>query len=479
MPSKGRYLIVGGPGTGKTVVCLLRARRHARNGEDYVFLVWNHLLLRASEAMFDGELEARTWMSWFGSEFKKAVGRDTPKRDPKSGSNWRPFDWQAVRRTIEELPLPENGTRDFPILVIDEGQDMPPGFYDFLNNVGFANIFVAADQNQQIKDENSSRRELEDRLCGKVVELKRNHRNRHGIARLARAFYTGDPASPPPDLPPEAGTAYVPRLYLVNEAAMPRIAGNVLRHWDQDPRRLVGVIAPNNKVREEYLQELKRVRATVSLDNGRPEIETFHRQHRPEVRFDRGGILVINAQACKGLRERSSDLLDLIEDHSVLKEDDRLAAAILFGARDGWLKLPLDLRGGPELRKAVTHRMSALAHRLDASGFDIGKPPERVLPLYELFQAEPWGKREQDAALELARQLKWPCIRSRISLERGRYEMTIERGKMRIEFDGEPPVTTWVEPSDLLVRLAASRIDQKVDVRVRETLGVSKKKRRA
>ena len=31
LPREGRHLIVGGPGTGKTTVCLLRARRHARN----------------------------------------------------------------------------------------------------------------------------------------------------------------------------------------------------------------------------------------------------------------------------------------------------------------------------------------------------------------------------------------------------------------------------------------------------------------
>ncbi|MDE2977721.1 MAG: ATP-binding domain-containing protein [Acidobacteriota bacterium] len=315
LPREGRHLIVGGPGTGKTTVCLLRARRHARNRNDYVFLVWNHLLHRASRALFDGDLTAVTWKSWFWREFRRLVGKGVPTLGTDSGG-WQPEDWSAVARLLDDLPRSGNGTPGLPSLVIDEGQDMPPGFYDSLNSLGFENIFVAADQNQQIKDENSSRRDLEELLVGQVVELTYNHRNSYPIARLARAFYTGDPASPPPDLPPAAGTVYVPWLYRVDEAAMPRIARSILRHWDQDPRRLIGVIAPKNTVREKYLRELQHACGVVPLDNGRPVVETFYGRHRPDVRFDEGGVLVINAQACKGLEFDTVVLAD-IDQHFV------------------------------------------------------------------------------------------------------------------------------------------------------------------
>ncbi len=315
LPREGRHLIVGGPGTWKTTVCLLRARRHARNQNDYVFLVWNHLLHRASRALFDGDLTAVTWKSWFWKEFRRLVGKSVPTLET-DGEGWRLEDWDAVARLIDDLPRSENGTPGLPSLVIDEGQDMPPGFYDSLNSLGFENIFVVADQNQQIKDENSSRRDLEELLVGHVVELKYNHRNSYPIARLARAFYTGDPASPPPDLPPAVNTIYVPWLYRVDEAAMPKVARSILRHWDQDPRRLIGVIAPKNTVREKYLRELQRACEVVRLDNGRPVVETFYGQHRPQVRFDQGGLLVINAQACKGLEFDTVVLAD-IDQHFV------------------------------------------------------------------------------------------------------------------------------------------------------------------
>ena len=330
LPREGLHLVVGGPGTGKTVVCLLRARRHSQHGEDYQFLVWNHLLYRACRAVFDGELQARTWHSWFGEVFCKRVGNLVPKLQPADGETWRPVDWGGVLKAASALPQPENGASAHSLLVVDEGQDMPPGFYTSLFAFGYGDLFVAADQNQQLKDdENSNRRELEE-LLGGAVELRYNFRNSHPIARLAREFYTGDPASPPPELPPgDKTTIYVPRLYYVEEDTLPRIARNVLRHWDQDPRRLIGVIAPNNGVRSRYLYAVKEWSGRLALDNGDPRVETFHGSHRPEVRFDRGGILVINAAACKGLEFDTVVLAD-IDEHGVDPADQDRAKKLFY-----------------------------------------------------------------------------------------------------------------------------------------------------
>ena len=325
LPTNGRHLVIGGPGTGKTVVCLLRARRHVREGDDYRFLVWNHLLHRASASLFNDELSAKTWNSWFWSQFRTLFKKGVPTLPPPKGTTWKPIDWPEVRRLIGSLPE-GSGPGHLPLLVIDEGQDMPPGFYDSLNQLGFEHIFVAADQNQQVKDENSSLKELKDSLCvdGDVIELTNNHRNTYPIARLARTFYTGDPASPPPDLPPRADTIYTPRLYCIDKGTMPRIARSILRHWDQDPRRLVGVIAPNDKVREGYHREIKQAlqstEPSLTLDNGMPEMQTFHGGHRPDVSFDQGGILVINAQACKGLEFDTVVLAD-IDQHPITDTD--------------------------------------------------------------------------------------------------------------------------------------------------------------
>ena len=178
---------------------------------------------------------------------------------------------------------------------------MPPQFYQALVALDFKRFFVVADQNQQITDKNSSRKDIEDGLdidTERVIELMRNYRNRHHVAKLARKFYTRDPASPPPGLPRE-DSGPVPLLYTYDETRLDKVAGSLLQYADRNPRRLIGIIAPNNKVRRRYVTALES--ANVTLDSARPKIVTFWGDERPQVRFDEGGILVINAQACKGL----------------------------------------------------------------------------------------------------------------------------------------------------------------------------------
>ncbi len=322
LPRDGRHLIVGGPGTGKTVVALLRARRYRRNGDTYVFLVFNHILNHASRQLFGAELDSETWVSWFHRLFFEITGEPVPKLAPKEADGFEPIDWNRAEDVIDAMPSVPEFER--PFLVIDEGQDMPPQFYGCLVNLGFENFFVVADQNQQITEENSSRADIANALgidANEVIELKMNFRNAWPVARLARDFYTGDPATPPPDLPmqPQGGaTASTPTLYLYEGGNLERIAKGILRMADRDPRTLIGVLAPSNAVRQRYFNALRSV--DVRLDNHRPSVETFHGGHRPELAFDQGGVLVINAQACKGLEFDTVVLAD-VDEHYIRASD--------------------------------------------------------------------------------------------------------------------------------------------------------------
>ena len=311
LPKEGQHLIVGGPGTGKSVLALLRSRRHDRDGDDYLFLVYNHLLHQASRELFRSGLSSDTWTRWFHRLFFEATGTGVPKLPPQQ-SDWRPTDWPAVAERAEKC---QTSTTARPFLVIDEGQDMPPGFYGALVALGFENFFVVADQNQQITNENSSRHQLQDSLvvdARDVIELKLNYRNRYSIARLAQEFYTGDPASPPPDLPDGTfNRRTVPILYSYEEKDLDKVAASILQHADSDPRRLIGVLTPNNKVRSRYVNALES--STVALDNPKPNIATYYSGATLGVAFGQGGILVINAQSCKGLEFDTAILADVDE----------------------------------------------------------------------------------------------------------------------------------------------------------------------
>ena len=324
LPKEGQHLIVGGPGTGKTVLALIRVRRHARDRDRHVFLVHNHLLHRSSVQLAGETLSSATWERWFAEKFREIIGRLLPREHTDTPGGYRAVNWTAVLDHVKRVtPL-----KDTPYLVIDEGQDMPPEFYRSLVHLGFERLFVAADQNQQITDAHSSREDIETELgieTKDVIELTYNYRNSAPVAKLAHAFRTGDPASPAPGLPERRG---VPAwLFDYPPESVGEICQRIVLLSDRDPTRLVGVLAPNNTVRQRYLDGLRAVERDI-LDHDLPNIETFYGDHRPDVRFDEGGILVINAQACKGLEFDIAVLADI--DQHYYRPDDPEPTKKLF-----------------------------------------------------------------------------------------------------------------------------------------------------
>jgi len=171
------------------------------------------------------------------------------------------------------------------------------------------------------------------------------------------------------------------------------------------------------------------------------------------------------------LREECAELLEF--KHPLLNETDYLAAAILFAARDGWLGLPIELRDYPGLQEAVPHRMAAMAQRMADTGVDLGVPPERPKPLRELFAPGPrgWSKNQKEAALKLARDSKWSCIQTRVTLGKGAYRLEIDGKGMHLLIDGEAKaVVTEADQKQFFANLARERLTSKQELIVRELL---------
>ena len=169
------------------------------------------------------------------------------------------------------------------------------------------------------------------------------------------------------------------------------------------------------------------------------------------------------------LRRTCAELLEFQAPE--LREEDWLAAAVLFGARSGWLSLPLSLRGGPAASRAVSHRMAAMSHRMADSGFDLGPAPERPKPLAEWFLGD-WSVRHRSAALELARKQGWGCVETRVRLGQGDYRLEVGRGGMEIVFPGEAKaVKTAVDKGRFLKLLAQTAVvDPSIETRTVEKL---------
>ena len=317
-PLEGQHLVVGGPGTGKSVVALLRARRLATAKKNYRVLVYNHLLNGSNMHLFGmaEPLESQTWEKWFRNIYRHVFKVPAPTLEPVGQGTFRPLDWQTIESSSE---VPEAQNLPFTeqhFLLVDEGQDMPPQFYATLAAWGLENFYVVADQNQQLEpDKCSSRQDIENALAietNDTIELRANYRNTRPIAQLAQHFYPADPASPRPDLPDQKPAATTPELWGYGSDGQPSIGdivGQILQLSDRFPKKLIGVITPDNAVREKFLSEL--MRANPRLDNGKPPIQTFVSGQQEPLDFGQGGVMVINAQSCKGLEFDIAILADI------------------------------------------------------------------------------------------------------------------------------------------------------------------------
>ena len=305
LKESGQHLVIGGPGTGKSVVALLRARKfHQKN--NYLFLTFNHVLNSSTKQVCGIELKSDTAQSWFYSlQFNLAPGNDfelkkMPHRTDSNGIEIQHspnydkvierFDSYVNQRSSS---LPANDTH----FIIDEGQDLPIGFYESLQSLGFENFFIVADQNQQITEENSSRQELTDVLAlenDEVVELNENYRNSSTIAKFANHFYT-DKASPAPNLP-DRPSLDTPTLYVYEmlNSCISMIHREVMR----DTERLIGVIVATEAKRDTYTKFL-----TKAVTNENINVSSYSNESKQNVNIDfsMGGVVVLCDKSVKGI----------------------------------------------------------------------------------------------------------------------------------------------------------------------------------
>lgn len=301
LPAKGQYLIVGAPGTGKSVVALMRFKA-LRDDDKVHFLTFNHVLNHANKYLVNEDdalsNNMHTAMSWiYDLQWQISGGtQDTFDEDKMPEIEPHVPDYKAL---IQRFSDSARRLNDYS-LIIDEGQDLPPGWYEAVEHLHLENFFVVADQNQQITEQKSSRLEIETCLgieSDEVIELKENWRNTTPIAAFCSYFYT-DRASPKPNIP-NRPSADIPILYEYD--MLDKVKEQILKEYDFDPSKLIGVFVATDVKREDWVKRLRR--DDKKRSNPPPVVSTYLSEKKGDVNIDfgQGGIVVLNDKSVKGI----------------------------------------------------------------------------------------------------------------------------------------------------------------------------------
>ncbi|MFD6949114.1 hypothetical protein A6A08_07060 [Nocardiopsis sp. TSRI0078] len=285
LPFEGNHLVCGPAGSGKSVLAAHRAAMVALTGTPTTLISRSNLLRQhvgPAAVELGPEVAVRTFHSWLGSWYLGATGTQLPTFTPGGFD----VDWAALfSQVMEKADLPDPGA-----LVVDEGQDLPVGFYR-LCRLTNAQVTVLADEYQTITESRSTTDEIRTALAAQEVQLSGNHRTTRPIAALAEHFRLGDPK---PRLPERPGALPVLSRYRRFAELTTEIRDHVRKH----PERSVGVVVRSREFQMQLLEALERARVPVqaytgngwgryrNIDASRPGVRLVTRASVKGLEFD-------------------------------------------------------------------------------------------------------------------------------------------------------------------------------------------------
>ena len=219
-------------------------------------------------------------------------------------------------------------------------------------------------------------------------------------------------------------------------------------------------VANNEKLKN----ALQNLISELELLNGISDSTISQLLDRHPKPFSRAVILFFLRDSCQSLLEYHNEKLN---------KSDIIAAAFLFGARDGWLALPNVLKGNRTLQDAVVHRMATMAHHLTNTGIDLGSAAAPPPIFRELFKPidDKWTAKQKNAALFLSNHKHWDCIQTVIDLGKGEYQLKVDGTGLHIVIPGtEKNVTHVVNRSSFLKQLDSELSEKDISGRLDKDL---------
>ncbi|MGC4994172.1 hypothetical protein [Nocardia salmonicida] len=283
----GNYLVSGPPGTGKSVMALYRAQALTFDDREPAVLMYSKVLQQYTEQAaneMDVAGYVTTFHKWFWDFWRQHYRTSPPTI---TGSSFE-VDWAQIAQLFMANPPQLGGLVD---LIVDEGQDLPLGFFRVARFVA-KNITVFADENQQLFETNTTLREIETAIGAREhLSLLRNHRNTAEVAAVAAKYYAGAPTGLP-DPPERRGDKPTLKRY----ASADEFVDFVVRYVKARSNLTIGVACVNQTMQRKLYRALSNRKLPVPVQ----QYISTSPQHRV-LDFNSPAVTLAHYRSLKGL----------------------------------------------------------------------------------------------------------------------------------------------------------------------------------
>ncbi len=286
--------VAGPPGSGKTSLAVWRADALTELYGKTPVITFNRMLRRSLQLVADEndiEISASTMQSFVWGDYT----RRAQERPPRAASDAYAYLWDSMVERLAE------GGSEREALVVDEGQDLPEGFFVYASRCVAKRLSVFADEEQAIGEGRSTLEQIKlaTGLPDPVI-LTENHRNTPEIARLAEHFHRG---RLPAATVVRGRSGELPQL-----VRSPNTESTVNRIVNEFRNRegTIGVIVHRNATGQAVCDQLRsRLRRT--------RVDMYSNQEQNEQLIDvrKPGVTVLNKESVKGQEFDTVFLLEL------------------------------------------------------------------------------------------------------------------------------------------------------------------------